>query len=280
MMRFHPRSAAVVLGSALAVAAASPLAAVAQKGGHSGSSGKSSQGHHSSGSGSGKSHATTSTGHPKTGAGTKAHSGHHPTDHHAKHKLDYLRQEIHRLERELRQEHLKHLHAAHARELERLRHEVHRLERELHTDPLKNHPNPPPQPTTSTKAPAQGTPSAPQTSGTTATNQESHSHHRKYGRVEVSLPHANAVVLINGSKTTSAGTHRVFKTPNLAQGQSYTYRVVAMWHHDGKEIREERTVHLTAGGTAHVHFHRPHHAQGQTVPSGQSAPAKTGKTDD
>src|SRR5262245_61434093 len=79
MMRFHPRSAAVILGSALAVAAASPLAAVAQKGGHSGSSGKSSQGHHPSGSGSGKSaHATTSTHHPKTAAGSKAHSGHHP----------------------------------------------------------------------------------------------------------------------------------------------------------------------------------------------------------
>jgi uncharacterized protein (TIGR03000 family) len=265
MMRFHPRSAAVVLGSALAVAAATPLAAVAQKGGHSGSSGKSSQGHHASGSGK-SAHATTH--HPKTGAGTNTHSGHHPADHHAKHKLDHLRNEIHRLERELRNQNLKHLHESHARELERLRHEMHRLERDLQRDHLKFDPDRPPQPTTSTKAPAQGTLLAPQ------------AQHRKYGRVEVTLPHANASVLINGAKTTATGTHRVFKTPDLAQGQSYTYRVVAMWHHDGKEVREERTVQLTSGGTAEVHFHRPQHTQGQTIPSGQSAPANTGKTND
>jgi uncharacterized protein (TIGR03000 family) len=286
MMRFHPCSAAVVLGSALAVAAATPLAAVAQKNGHSSSSGKSSQGHQpaagrhqntSSGSGSGKSaHATTSTGHSKTGAGSKAHSGHPTAEHHAKHKLDHVRQEIHRLERELRNEHLKHLHAAHTRELERLRHEVHRLERELRTDHLKHDHDRPAQQHT----PSQGTP-APQSNGTAAAapHQQWHTHHGNYGRVEVSLPYANAAVLINGAKTTASGTHRVFKTPDLTHGKRYTYRVVALWHHDGKEIREERTVHLTAGSTAQVHFHRPHHAQGQTAPGATGSTSGTTSDD-
>lgn len=256
MMRLHPRSAAIVLGGALAVAAATPLAAVAQKNSHSGSSGKSSQGNHSAAgrhqntsSGSGKSaHTTTSTGHHKTGADAKGHSDHSTAAHHAKHRYEHLRKEIHRLEQELRQDHLKHEHAARTRELERLRHEIHRLERELHSDHLK-HVQPLQQPT-------------PTSIGTTAAAPQTQ--HAKFARVAVTLPHANAEVLFNGSKTTASGTYRVFKTGDLSAGKRYTYRVVALWHHNGQQIREERTVHLIAGETAEVHFHRPDHAPGQT----------------
>jgi uncharacterized protein (TIGR03000 family) len=250
MMRLHLRSAAVVLGGALAVAAATPLAAVAQKNGHSGSSGKSSQGNHSSGSGK-SAHATTSTGHHKTGTDTKGHSDHSSAAHHAKHRYEHLRHEIHRLEQELRKEHLKHEHAARTRELERLRHEIHRLERELHPDHLK-HIHPLQQPASTSI-------------GTTAAapQPQAQTQHAKFGRVEVTLPHANAEVLFNGSKTTASGTYRVFRTGDLTPGKRYTYRVVALWNHNGNQIREERTVHLIAGETAEVHFHLPDHSSGE-----------------
>jgi uncharacterized protein (TIGR03000 family) len=86
----------------------------------------------------------------------------------------------------------------------------------------------------------------------------------KAGRVEVFLRHANAHVLLNGSKTTSTGHHRIFKTPALTPGKQYMFHVVATWTHDGQEMREEHRVHLTAGGTARVHFHHGHPVSGQT----------------
>jgi uncharacterized protein (TIGR03000 family) len=313
MMRFHPRSAAIVLGGALAMAAATSAPALAQKhtnnsshpttSGQKGSSqhGTPAHGHNAaksqqqgkSSNSASSSHGTTSTGLPKNPSGSKGSSGSPPAasgsghkgtstghpggagksaqqihEHHARHELerkrDHLRREVERLEREFHRDRLKaEHHAKHERErqLERLRKDIERLERDLRKHPL-NHDH--------DRSPQQN-----------ASPQVSHSHHAKYARVEVSLPHADAVVLFNGSKTTASGTHRVFKTPELSQGKRYTYRVVAMWHHSGTQIREERTVHVTAGATAHVHFHHQHHAPGQTGPgatgsaSGPSAPANT-----
>jgi uncharacterized protein (TIGR03000 family) len=117
---------------------------------------------------------------------------------------------------------------------------------------------------------AGGTPPAnpPTANPSTSTKSQKQSTSSKFGRIEVFLPHADAVVFVNGSKSTSKGRHRLFKTPTLGSGKQYTARVVATWTHDGQEVRAERRVHVTAGNTAHVHFHH-----GQPASSGQTVAA-------
>jgi uncharacterized protein (TIGR03000 family) len=120
----------------------------------------------------------------------------------------------------------------------------------------------PPQGTTSTKT---------SPGGMTTTSTRKHHHTAQKARVEVTLPHANAQVTLNGAQTQSTGRHRVYTTPTLQSGKHYSYRVVATWNHNGQQVRAERTVRLTAGTTAHLHFHGGQNSSGQAGQPGQSA---------
>jgi uncharacterized protein (TIGR03000 family) len=73
-------------------------------------------------------------------------------------------------------------------------------------------------------------------------------------KVQVSVPDPSAEVLFDGQKTTLKGAVRVYETPTLTPGRTYSYRVSASWTQDGRTVQEQRTVFVTAGTTTAVHF--------------------------
>lgn len=76
-------------------------------------------------------------------------------------------------------------------------------------------------------------------------------------RIEVRLPVADAEVLVDGNKTTSVGLTRVFESPELKPGKTYSYQITASWSQAGKTVRDERTVTVIRGRTSLVDFTRP-----------------------
>jgi len=74
-------------------------------------------------------------------------------------------------------------------------------------------------------------------------------------QVEIHLPDANAEVWLEGRKMPSNGSAtRVYASPPLEPGKSYTYHVTAAWFQNGKVVKEERSVPVTAGATQVVDF--------------------------
>jgi len=76
-------------------------------------------------------------------------------------------------------------------------------------------------------------------------------------RLEVIVPDPNAEVWIQGARTTTTGTRRVYVSPALSSGASYTYTVKGAWSRNGGVVTEQRNVPVTAGTTAVVDFTRP-----------------------
>jgi len=76
-------------------------------------------------------------------------------------------------------------------------------------------------------------------------------------RVQVALPHPDADIWLNSTAMKGTGTERAFESPELAEGKSYQYEVVARWPHDGREKSESRTVTVAAGETVVADFTRP-----------------------
>ena len=73
--------------------------------------------------------------------------------------------------------------------------------------------------------------------------------------VDVSLPRADAQVWVNGNRMSSnSSTRRSFVSPALEPGYSYSYRVSATWMENGREVRAERTVPVSAGQVSTVDF--------------------------
>jgi uncharacterized protein (TIGR03000 family) len=74
-------------------------------------------------------------------------------------------------------------------------------------------------------------------------------------QVQVILPDADGEVWMQGRKMPSNGSAtRVFTSPSLEPGRSYTYTVTAAWFRNGKMVKEERSVPVTAGATQVVDF--------------------------
>jgi uncharacterized protein (TIGR03000 family) len=73
-------------------------------------------------------------------------------------------------------------------------------------------------------------------------------------RVEVTLPHPDADVWLNGTAVRGSGATRGFESPELEAGKTYQYEVVARWQQDGRERAESRTVTVAAGQTAVADF--------------------------
>jgi uncharacterized protein (TIGR03000 family) len=60
-------------------------------------------------------------------------------------------------------------------------------------------------------------------------------------RFEVTVPTADAVVLLNGAKTTQTGLRRTYVTPPLVADKHYVYTVEVQWTDDAGSRRTEKT---------------------------------------
>lgn len=74
-------------------------------------------------------------------------------------------------------------------------------------------------------------------------------------RIEIRVPTADAEVWFSGHKTRMAGTKRVFETPALERGRSYSYQVVVKWiDAAGKAQEDSYKLDVSAGKQAVVAF--------------------------
>jgi uncharacterized protein (TIGR03000 family) len=71
--------------------------------------------------------------------------------------------------------------------------------------------------------------------------------------VLVRLP-ANATLVFGSSATQQTGPERLFITPELERGKTYTYTLTATWLEDGKEQKVARHVEVRAGDLSKVEF--------------------------
>lgn len=86
--------------------------------------------------------------------------------------------------------------------------------------------------------------------------------------VQVLVPDGNAEVWMEGRKMPSNGsTTRVYASPSLEPGKSYTYSVTAAWFRNGKIVKEERSVPVTAGATQVVDFRKGGGVEGLPMPA-------------
>jgi uncharacterized protein (TIGR03000 family) len=72
--------------------------------------------------------------------------------------------------------------------------------------------------------------------------------------VHVRVPLALAEVVFDGQTMISTGKDRVFTTPELTPGKTYTYTVTANWSEDGLPRTETRAVQVQAGQSSTVDF--------------------------
>lgn len=73
-------------------------------------------------------------------------------------------------------------------------------------------------------------------------------------RVDVILPHAEAELWVNQTKTQSSGANRTFETPELAAGKEFRYELVARWQNNGTARSDTRAVVVTSGQSVVVDF--------------------------
>lgn len=70
--------------------------------------------------------------------------------------------------------------------------------------------------------------------------------------LSIDLPDGDAIVWINGYKTTLTGRTRTFQSPALEPGKRYSYVVTASWNEDGQPFQLQRKVYVSAGQTSVV----------------------------
>jgi uncharacterized protein (TIGR03000 family) len=75
--------------------------------------------------------------------------------------------------------------------------------------------------------------------------------------IRVVVPDPQATIFFDGRTTTSTGTERLFHTPALAFGGSYTYQIRATWVQGGRQVTQERTVSVMPGQTTVIDFTQP-----------------------
>jgi uncharacterized protein (TIGR03000 family) len=74
--------------------------------------------------------------------------------------------------------------------------------------------------------------------------------------VRIQVPDANAKVWFDGAATKSTGMDRLYQSPVLELGSTYTYRIRATWMKDGKEVSQDRLIQVAPGQTTLVDFAR------------------------
>ena len=79
--------------------------------------------------------------------------------------------------------------------------------------------------------------------------------------IRVVLPEATASVWFEGHSTRTTGTDRVYQSPPIASGTTYSYRIKGVWTEGGRQVVQERTIAVGAGQTAVLDFTQPLTAQ-------------------
>lgn len=75
--------------------------------------------------------------------------------------------------------------------------------------------------------------------------------------IRVLVPDPQATVLFDGRPTATAGMERLYHTPPLALGGTYTYRIRAIWMQAGRQVMQERVASVVPGQAVVVDFTRP-----------------------
>lgn len=90
--------------------------------------------------------------------------------------------------------------------------------------------------------------------------------------VRVEVPTADCKVWFDGTATQQQGHSRVFQSPPLDSGKTYSYTVKASWMDNGKEMTREKTVDVQPGQEATVVFSADRETI-PTPPTGKEPPA-------
>ncbi len=72
--------------------------------------------------------------------------------------------------------------------------------------------------------------------------------------IRVMVPDASARVYFDDTMTQQSGMDRVFTSPSLDTGKSYTYSIRATWMANGKEVSTSKDIKVQAGRMALVDF--------------------------
>jgi uncharacterized protein (TIGR03000 family) len=75
-------------------------------------------------------------------------------------------------------------------------------------------------------------------------------------QVEIRVP-PTAKVWFDGDATTQTGNMRLYSSPPIQTGKTFTYQVTAKWMDGDKEVAQTRTVEVRAGRTTVVDFTQP-----------------------
>jgi uncharacterized protein (TIGR03000 family) len=75
-------------------------------------------------------------------------------------------------------------------------------------------------------------------------------------KIHVYLPSAEAKLYFDDTLTKATGRERTFRSPALVEGQRYSYKVVATWVENGREVTHETKVVFRAGEDVAVDFRR------------------------
>jgi uncharacterized protein (TIGR03000 family) len=78
----------------------------------------------------------------------------------------------------------------------------------------------------------------------------------KESKIRVILPTDEAKLFFDDTQTKATGKERSFRSPALADGKRYTYKVVAMWVENGREVTHETKISFYAGEDVAVDFRR------------------------
>jgi len=83
-------------------------------------------------------------------------------------------------------------------------------------------------------------------------------------RFNLTVP-ADAIVYVNGKKTTSTGTTRTYTSHGLTAGRSYSFQIRAEVQREGKPVVREQTLVLTAGQSDALAFNFTDDAPAESV---------------
>ncbi len=78
----------------------------------------------------------------------------------------------------------------------------------------------------------------------------------KESKIHVYLPSADAKLYFDSTLTRATGKDRTFRSPALEDGKNYSYKVVATWHENGRDVTHETKIVFHAGEDVAVDFRR------------------------
>lgn len=88
--------------------------------------------------------------------------------------------------------------------------------------------------------------------------------------IHVHVPTATAQVWFEGAPTRQQGQERIFTSPPLPAGRTFTYVIRAAWQEGGREVVREKIVEFKPGRRVDVRF--SWNEQGVLPPDGPSRP--------